>query len=326
MISAVLLAGYQNKREVKKYSKMVAEHYGETFIETGYKPLREFKVIEDGEKVSKPIIQFILERLFRLNVIEEVVIVGHQMLLEQRLGGFLKNIDKPFRIINQNLRLSEDILRNYNIMPGQVKHNSIAGNFIKGYTETKASKEKKHALFVASDSPLTSDDFILNFISLANNHIENSAIIVPAIMIDGKEDKFGRKPLRLINDSSYQTSGYKDPNGRQGFRLSSLLMANPNQFDMNSVNTAYDIRKFLNPKIQIRLFRITRGLGFSNVYSKYFIKKDLSVSDCEKITSAFFRGELTIIPIEEENASYDYDGTEREYWLISQMLAERKQI
>jgi hypothetical protein len=32
------MAGYKNKREVKKYSKTVAEHYGEKFIETGYRP------------------------------------------------------------------------------------------------------------------------------------------------------------------------------------------------------------------------------------------------------------------------------------------------
>ncbi len=44
MTSAIVMAGYNNKREVKKYSRMVAEHYGEKFIETGYKPLREFNV------------------------------------------------------------------------------------------------------------------------------------------------------------------------------------------------------------------------------------------------------------------------------------------
>ena len=45
MISAILLAGYNNKREVKKYSRTVAEHYGEKFIEAGFKPLRVFKTV-----------------------------------------------------------------------------------------------------------------------------------------------------------------------------------------------------------------------------------------------------------------------------------------
>jgi len=39
MYSAILLAGYNNKRAVEKYSRIVERDYGEHFIETGYKPL-----------------------------------------------------------------------------------------------------------------------------------------------------------------------------------------------------------------------------------------------------------------------------------------------
>ena len=60
MTSAVVMAGYNNKREVKRYSRIVAEHYGEKFIETGYKPLREFSTIVNGQQVSKPLIQYTL--------------------------------------------------------------------------------------------------------------------------------------------------------------------------------------------------------------------------------------------------------------------------
>jgi hypothetical protein len=38
MVSAVVMAGYNNRWEVKRYAKVVAEHYGEQFIETGYRP------------------------------------------------------------------------------------------------------------------------------------------------------------------------------------------------------------------------------------------------------------------------------------------------
>ena len=57
MVSAILMAGYNNKWEVKRYAKVIAEHYGEKFIETGYKPLREFMSIENDRKISKPLIQ-----------------------------------------------------------------------------------------------------------------------------------------------------------------------------------------------------------------------------------------------------------------------------
>ena len=67
MVSAILMAGYNKKRAVEKYSKIVAETYGEKFIETGYKPLREFKTVKDGKEESKPLIQYTLEKLFTID-------------------------------------------------------------------------------------------------------------------------------------------------------------------------------------------------------------------------------------------------------------------
>ena len=320
MISAVIMAGYQNRREVKRYSKIVAENYGEAFIETGYKPLREFPVIENGVATTKPLIQFIIDMLLKIREIEEIVIVGHQMLLEQRLGDYFKAIGQTLKIINQNKGLSDEVISRFQVVPRHTKYNSLAGNMIKGYMETKASREPRHVLFAASDSPLTSPAFVRDFLDSATKRFGEAAIIVPAVFINGKEDRLGRKPLKLVNDTCYPMNGYVDPHGRQGFRLSSLLLANLDGFDVNTVNTAYNLRKFLNPAVQLRLFKITRNLGFANVYSKYFIKRDLSITDCEKITSGFFRGPLTLIPMEDEAASFDYDGTEREYQMISEML------
>ena len=321
MTSVVVMAGYQNKREVKRYSKIVAEHYGETFIESGYKPLREFSIIENNAAVSKPLIQFTLEKIFQLENIEDIIVVGHQMLLEQKLGSFLADAPKPCRFVNQNTPFSNTLVDRYGISPRKVKFNSITGNMIKGYDETLASRKKRHALFMAADSPLTTVDYIQRFIQVSQSYLESSAIIVPVAVIMDKTDKLSRKPLKLINDTQYELRGYKDLSGRMGFRLSSLLYANPNLFDMNIVNEAYNLRKFLSPTIQLRLFKTTRNLGFSNVYSKYFIKKDLSITDCEKITSAFFSGKLSIVPLEGEEASYDYDGTDMEYRMINEMLA-----
>ncbi|UCD82896.1 MAG: hypothetical protein JSW26_16115 [Desulfobacterales bacterium] len=320
MISAVVMAGYNNKREVKKYSRIVAEHYGEKFIESGYKPLREFQTTLNGKPVSKPLIQYTLERLFENELIDDIVIVGHQMLLEQRLRKFLRQFGKPWRIINQNAKIPADIIRLFRIKPRKVKYNSIAGNFIKGYAACAACRDKRHAVFVASDSPLTTNDFINRFLSEVEKYQNDNAILVPAILIDEKRDKLGRLPLRLQNDSQFKLPGQKDEYGRQGFRLSSVIAANPHRFDVNTANTAYSLRKCLNPKVQIQLFKITRGLGYPNVYSKYFIRKDLSIVEVENIVSAHFGGKLKIIPMPGEDATYDYDGTDLEYRMISRML------
>ena len=314
------MAGYNNKREVKRYSRIVAEHYGEKFIESGYKPLREFRTWQDGREISKPLIQYTLERLYDNDLIEEIVVVGHRMLLEQRLRKFIKKFEKPCRIINQNSKIPADVIRQFNIKTRKVKYNSIAGNFIKGYAACKACRDKRPALFVASDSPLTSNKFVNFFLEFVEQYQDKADIIVPAILIDDKKDKLGRLPMRLRNDSPHQLPGAKDDYGRQGFRLSSLIFANPHGFDVNTANTAYSLRKCLNPKVQIKLFKITRGLGYPNVYSKYFLRKDLSIVEVENIGTAHFGGRFMIIPMLGEAATYDYDGTDLEYRLISEML------
>jgi hypothetical protein len=324
MISAVVMAGYNNKREVKRYSRIVADHYGEKFIETGYKPLREFSSVQNGREISKPLIEYTLERLYENDLIDEIVIVGHQMLLEQRLRRFIKQFEKPCRIVNQNSKIPGDVIRQFNIKTRKVKFSSIAGNFIKGYAASKSCRENRHALFVASDSPLTTNEFVNRFLAVVQQYQDQADILVPAILIDEKKDKLGRLPLRLQNDSPYPLPGPKDEYGRQGFRLSALISANPHRFDVNTANTAYSLRKCLNPKVQIKLFQITRSLGYPNVYSKYFLRKDLSVVEVENIVSAHFGGRLKIIPMLGEETTYDYDGTDLEYRLISEMLKSEK--
>jgi hypothetical protein len=320
MTSAILMAGYKNKMEVKRYSKIVAEHYGEIFIETGYLPLREFKAVINGKEEKKPIIQFTLEKLFASDLIDEVVIVGHQMLLERRLGKFIKKFAKPCRLVNQNSPISPEVIERFSILKRKVKYNSIAGNLIKGYAASNACENKKHALFVASDSPLTSKEFIEQFLMTAQKYQDQTAIIFPAILIETQKDKLQRYPLKLLNDTEFDLPGAKDNYGRQGFRLSSAVSANPHLFDINTANTAYNLRKALNPNVQLRLFKITRSLGYPNVYSKYFIRKDLSIKEVENIVSAFFRGSLKLIPMIGEESTYDYDGTDFEYQMITKML------
>ncbi len=320
MSSAILLAGYNNRREVKKYSKIVAEHYGETFVESGYKPLREFAVRRNGKTTYKPLIQFTLETLTACGSIDEIIIVGHQMLLEQRLGRLFGDLDKPCTIVNQNARISQEAIAHLEIDTKKTKYNSMAGNMIKGYTASRAFENRDHALFVASDSPLTPTEFIDQFLETVEGGRDRSDLVFPAVVIEGEEDKLGRKPLRLRNDSAYPVPGFTDGSGRHGFRLSSLTYANLHRFNLNAINVAYSLRKCLSPKIQFKLLRTTRNLGYTNVYSKYFIRKDLSVTEVENIASKFINGRFALIPMTGEETTYDYDGTDEEYRRLSEML------
>ena len=56
------------------------------------------------------------------------------------------------------------------------------------------------------------------------------------------------------------------------------------------------------------------------MYSKYFLRKDLSIKETANIVSEHFNGRLEVIPMQGLKATYDYDGTDQEYRLITRML------
>ena len=46
----------------------------------------------------------------------------------------------------------------------------------------------------------------------------------------------------------------------------------------------------------------------------------MSITEVENITSAFFKGKLKLIPMSDEKSTYDYDGTDYEYQVLTKML------
>lgn len=322
MYSAILLAGYNNKRTVEKYSRIVEQDYGEHFIETGYKPLHEFTVTVNGETVRKPLMQFTLDVLVHDNLIDEIIIVGHIDRIKDRLKSYFETIDKKILFIDQNDEIPENVKSRYNLNSKETPKDSIGGNLIKGYSASKAGKKGTHALFVASDSPLTTLDYINRFLSRCNPYIEENGILLPAVYTDPVRDKLGRPPLLIVNDTDVEIPERTDRFGRNGFRLSSIIMACPGKIDVNMINVMYSVRKALNPKTQLRIFRICREVGFPRIYNRYFIKKNLTLTQSEAICSAFFKGPFKVIPMHDIKSTYDFDGTEKEFIEINRMLKE----
>ncbi|MBI9098073.1 MAG: hypothetical protein JEY91_06325, partial [Spirochaetaceae bacterium] len=152
--------------------------------------------------------------------------------------------------------------------------------------------------------------------------LDTMAIFLPAIYTNPIKDILGRPPLLLINDTETFIPEKKDRFGRNGFRLSSLILANPYKLDVNMVNVIYSLRKAINPKTQLRIFRVCREVGFPRIYNRYFVKKNLAITQCEAICSAFFKGKFKVIPMHDIKSTYDFDGTEKEFIEINRMLNE----
>ncbi len=321
--SAILLAGYNNRRAVEKYSRMVAESYHEKYIETGYKPLREFTLHHHGRNVSKPLIQFTLEELLGMEQIREVVILGNKTLLENRLLPLLEAQEKPWKILDQKSALSSAVLERFGLEGRNFPVESIAGNILKGYSASSASNRREPALFIASDSPMTDREFIGAFLRESEALPEDAGIILPAVPVGLLRDRMGRRPLLLINDTEKSLSCRKDLHGRCGFRLSSLLLCRLDGVDVPRINDIYSMRKALSPKVQLQIFRICRDLGYPGLYRKYFRQKNLSIRECENILSRFVGARVMALPIEGEKTTYDYDGTRKELKKLTRMLRRK---
>lgn len=272
--------------------------------------------------MSKPLIQFTLEVLVYDEMISEIIIVGHTVQLEGKLSTYLKTVDKKIFFVEQNDDIPQRILSEFNINIKETPKDSVGGNLIKGYCASLAYKNKSHALFVASDSPLTTGDYINRFLEKCNPHIKEKGIMLPAVYTNPQRDKLGRPPLLLINDTDVKIPEKKDRFGRNGFRLSSVMIGNPYKIDVNMINVMYSLRKAINPKTQLRIFRICREVGYPGIYTRYFMKKNLTIKQCVSICSAFFRGDFQVIPMHDIKSTYDFDGTEKEYLEINKMLGE----
>lgn len=329
-VSVVVMAGYR-KREIDDYRHQL-KYYHEKYIERDYKALREFKVTTPSGVVTKPLIQFTLLKLEKVADAGDVVIVGAKKRLESRLARLLERWKGPIRIIDQHEPLTEEMVRAFNLRPKAVAHDSICGNALKAYYATRAFKEKKHALFMACDSPRTSREGIEKFIHVARADAGTAAMVFPIVsMIELPRWRkcFHRKYFFLVNDSDHRFSDSFTTwfTRREGFRVSSMLYANPFKVNANMANTAYGARKMLSREVRRRVTAILEPYGHQDVFKRYFISRDLSIRDCEHILSDVFEGVVRIFPLRDVGSTYDYDGTQSEARVIGKMLekeAERQ--
>lgn len=320
MYSAVLMAGSNNRKAVRNYKKIVEESYHERLVYTGYKALYEFSFIKNGRKITKPLIQFTLETLVQNDQISEIVIVGFISLIKNKLSDFLKTVKKKIIFVEQHAKIPENLNKEFGFKKGAIAKDSICGNMIKAYAASKAYKKKEMALFFASDTPFTFNDFILKVLSKTGQTPETAGIIIPGVFFKTRKDRFRRPLLLLVNDSGEDINAHIDKHGRIGFRVTSLIMINPYKIDLCGINIVYSLRKALSPKIQKRISRICKDLKYHGFFLSYFLKKSLSIRQAEAIMSAFFKGPVKGVFLPDVKATYDFDGTETDIKQITDLL------
>ena len=325
MISVVVMAGYKPS-EIEDYKRQL-KYYREKYTEKGYKALKEFKVREGGRIVRRPLIEFVLRKIDDIFDVNDVVIVGDRKKLQEKLSDWFASSKKKYTLVDQNDRFSEKILRDFHIDPEQVPYDSIAGNAAKAYALTDACRNRQHALFIASDSPTTQKKSIEEFIAAAQTLTKEAALIYPMASMQELprwRKCFHRKYLFLVNDTPYKFSNSFTTwfTKREGFRPSCMLLANPFRFDMNRVNLVYSARKMVSSEVRKRVKEILYSHGFAGIWKRYFMTKDVSITDGERVVSAVLKGTVKVLPIRDVDSSYDYDGTKTEEDAITRFLQE----
>lgn len=306
MVSAVVMAGYSQK-EIEDYQRQLKQGYNEEFIKC-YKPVAQIG--------GKPIILFTLDKLAISDYIDDVVIVGEKHLLEEHIGSWVSAQKKEFKIVDQEDELGDKLIGEFCLNPSLVPHDSLCGNAVKAYAQTKAYQKRGYALFIASDSPLTSKEVIEFVLDESKKHTPESSIIYPFTSMEEKplwRKAFHRKYAFLINDTDYK---YKDRfrtlvSNREGFRASSFMFADPSRIDLNVINMMYSMRKVLSCEVRERIKHFLELYNLDHLIRRYF-RGHLKISDCEKAMSKMLckdGSRFTMMPIPDVGSTYDFDGT-----------------
>jgi len=218
MVSAVVMAGYR-KEEVEDYKHQLELGYKEEEFVEGYKPLKLL--------LGKPLIKYTLEKLENIASVDDIVIVGEKDLLEREIGEWLQRNPKPFKIVDQNDEIDDELVDALNIDRNNMPNNSFCGNAVKAYAVTDAYERRDPALFMVSDSPLTKEEGIEYFIENAQKQNPKSSLVYPiASMVELPfwRKAFHRKYFFLINDTKYKYRGSFKTwfTKREGFRISAI--------------------------------------------------------------------------------------------------------
>ncbi len=331
MVSVVLMAGQQPI--TKEYREMIERDYREHYHykHDSYKPLKEFRARVDRKTFTqKPLIQFTMEKLENADSVDDIVIVGDQEKLEERLDPFIATSRKRYKIINQYEPLEDHVLHEFNVERKNAEQTSICANGLRGYISTEAYKNNDYALFMASDSPGTSTECIDEFIRNAAEYIPGSGIVFP--FANMKElpkwrHAFHRKYLFLINDTKHKfKDGFRTIfTKRDGYRISSMLLADPKRLDLNLINTCYSLRKMLSPMVQESTMENLKKypqFDAPSLLTRYLSGK-LSIKEGAGILSKMLcrdNSKLTILPIRHSDSSIDYDGTIEDEGMIDDLL------
>ncbi len=285
-IVAVVLAGGVKTFSFREFWHQLEDlfSYREWYFRRGYKSLKTIKATRGVAGKPRPMVEYILNTLRNTKEIDRIIVVGPEKEMREKIDPDLLSEGSNIKLIQQKESFGHNVKEGYN----------HAGD--------------KYFLFVTSDSPTTKEEDVSEFIEICEGLYNEYDLIYPLVkesLLKRYYRSFPRPFFKMVPDNIFpieyidEEESRKD--GRVGFRITSMAFVNLENFPVERIDEAYNLRK---------LHRKSSREKVKTIFGKNLIKKyrqGLKMSDLEKMLSDYEGLRLKFVGLSGAGTSLDLD-------------------
>ena len=283
---AVVLAGGVKSFSFREFYHQLEDlfFYREWYFRRGYKSLKKMKLRRGGGVKPKPMVEYILNTLRNTEKIDRILVVGPEKEMREQIDPDLLSKDSNITLIDQKDNFGQNVKEGY----------YHAG--------------EKHVLFVASDSPTTKEEDVSEFLSICDELHNEYDVIYPLVkesLLRRYYRAFPRPFFRMTPDNIFPPDYIDEEDiredGRVGFRITCMALANFEGFSVERIEEAYNLRKLYRKSARDKLKKI---FG-KNLIRRY--RQGLKMSDIEKMFSDYEGLSIKFVGLSGAETSLDLD-------------------
>lgn len=298
-IVAVVLAGGNKRFSFREFFYQMEDlvTYHEWYFRIGYKSLKRINIKGSQLEGPRPMVEYILHTLTRVESIDQILVIGPEKEMREKLDPDLLSAGGNIRLIEQQDSFGQNVKLGY----------ELAG--------------RKYALFVTSDSPTTREQDVAEFIELCRGLYQDYDLIYPLVKesVLKKYHRFFPRPFFKMIPDTIIPADYIEPedlreDGRVGFRITSMAFANLADFPVKRIDGAYNLRKF---------YRRSSRKKLKEIFGKKLIRRYLQGLNMSDVETMFYEYEglrIKMVGLSGAGTSLDLDSTRDEKHLHDMSL------
>ena len=285
-IVAVVLAGGVKTFSFREFWHQLEDlfSYREWYFRRGYKSLKTIKAARGVAGKPRPMVEYILNTLRNTKEIDRIIVVGPEKEMREKIDPDLLSEGSNIKLIQQKESFGHNVKEGYN----------HAG--------------EKYVLFVTSDSPTTKEEDVSEFIEICEGLYNEYDLIYPLVkesLLKRYYRSFPRPFFKMVPDNIFPIDYIDEEeirkDGRVGFRITSMAFVNLENFPVERIDEAYNLRKLHRKSSRDKL----KTIFGKNLIKRY--RQGLKMSDLEKMLSDYEGLRLKFVGLSGAGTSLDLD-------------------